>query len=209
MILEKHYAKRMPQIKYAFVCGDSDRILGCCTFSQPASYTLCEGVCGKQHKSIVLELSRLYLEHNKKNLASQLVGFALKNLPMRPAVLVSYADPQAGHVGFIYQATNWIYTGQGNAEPSWARPDTGEIISNTRRHIDQKAERLGFHWQELIKIPRQGKHRYVTFVGTKRQRKILLNNLRYPKKEYPKNGNPVADKTRGDRGSECFVSGDR
>ena len=29
----------------------------------------------------------------------------------KPKVIVSYADTSLGHHGYIYQATNWIYTG--------------------------------------------------------------------------------------------------
>ncbi|RAL70115.1 hypothetical protein C1G86_1440 [Dehalococcoides mccartyi] len=29
--------------------------------------------------------------------------------------LVSYSDPSAGHLGIIYQATGWLYTGLSSA----------------------------------------------------------------------------------------------
>ena len=186
MLLNKHYAQRVPQIKFAFVCGDDEQILGCCTFSRPASYTLCNGVCGKEHRSSVLELSRLFLENNEKNMASRLVGYSLRNLPQRPAVIVSYADGNEGHVGYVYQATNWIYTGRGNPEPWWAHPDTGEVISKTRRHIDKKAERFGLHWKDLTRIPKDGKHRYIALIGSRRDRRNLHSSLRYDVQPYPK-----------------------
>ena len=38
------------------------------------------------------------------------VSKCLKLLP-RPMIIVSYSDTRQGHNGYIYQATNWIYTG--------------------------------------------------------------------------------------------------
>ena len=184
-ILNYHYARRLPQIKFAYgLFKENKKLIGCCTFSVPASYTLCKGVCGEQYKKQVLELSRLVIVEPIENGASFFVGQLLRQLPAY--ILVSYADDSyAGHVGYVYQATNWLYTGRGNAEPAWALPD-GTIISRTRRHIDKKARRHGLEWTELIKIPQKGKHRYVTFTGTKRDRKRFRSALNYPVVDYPK-----------------------
>lgn len=34
-------------------------------------------------------------------------------------ILVSYADSAQGHHGYIYQATNWIYTGISAKRTEW------------------------------------------------------------------------------------------
>jgi hypothetical protein len=190
MLKNKHYARRMPQIKFAFVCSDEEEILGCCTFSIPASYTLCKGVCGEEWKRHVLELSRLYLVHNEKNLASKFVAYSLRHLPEKPWIIVSYADSNVGHVGFVYQATNWLYTGRGNAEPQWRLKD-GTFVSNTRRHIDDKVARMTGceprdYMQHVVQHPRLGKHRYVCFVGTKQFKKRMMGALNYGQHDYPK-----------------------
>lgn len=181
-----HYAgDRMPGFKHLFGLFDGIDVLGVCGFSQPASYTLCEGVCGKENKAIVLELSRLVIVGRlRKNLASMLVAGSLQQLP-KPSVVVSYADQNEGHIGYVYQATNWIYTGKGNAEPWWYLPN-GKLLSKTRRHIDTKAAAHGLGVSDLRKEPKEGKHRYVYFVGNKRQRRELGNRLKYERKPYPK-----------------------
>ena len=51
-ILKKHYAKRMPQIIYAFGLYDT-RLVGIVTYGLPASPFLCMGVCGPENKDIV------------------------------------------------------------------------------------------------------------------------------------------------------------
>jgi hypothetical protein len=134
----------------------------------------------------VLELSRLVLITNTKNAASILISKSLKQLKTKPTVIVSYADCNEGHIGYVYQATNWIYTGQGNPEPWWLHPETKLIVSKTRRHIDKKAKRLGLEWTNLIKQKRKGKHRYVTFVGNRNDRRVMEDQLRYKIYEYPK-----------------------
>ena len=183
-VLHRHYAHRMPQnIQASFGLFDDGLMVGCVCYSIPASYTLCQGVCGYAHRKKVLELSRLVIETKRKNAASMLVGRSLAQLP-KPRIVVSYADPNEGHVGYVYQATNWIYTGRGNPEPWWRHPDTGEVISKTRRHIDRKAKAIGLEWTDLIKDPKQGKHRYVYFVGDRKNQ--LRNALRYSVEPFPK-----------------------
>ena len=45
-----------------------------------------------------------------KNCLSYFVSQCLKLLP-QPMAVISYADPNVYHTGYIYQATNWYYTG--------------------------------------------------------------------------------------------------
>lgn len=186
LVLRHHYSRRKVGTKHAFGLVDKGELLGCCTFSIPASYTLCTGVCGPDYRTHVLELSRLVIVPRTKNLASMLIGTSLRRLG--DFVVVSYADcnDHVGHVGYVYQATNWIYTGRGNAEPKWLHPTTGEVVSYTRRHIDIKAKKLGVEWTDLIRSPQLGKHRYVTFTGSRRFRKAARNALRYSVLPYPK-----------------------
>jgi len=80
-ILNKHYAKRMPVISYAFGLYDEGNLVGICTFGSPPSPSLCTGVCGEEHKDKVLELNRLILDTEKPNSASILVSHSLKMLP--------------------------------------------------------------------------------------------------------------------------------
>ena len=186
LVLRHHYSGRVPGIKYCWGLQEGSKIVGCVVFSVPASYTLCNGVCGPDFRACVLELSRLVVLTKRKNAASFLVGRSLRLLP--DAVVVSYADcnEHIGHVGYVYQATNWLYTGCGNAEPLWIDPRDGSVVSYTRRHIDEKALRIGLNWRDLEKKKQLGKHRYVTFTGSRRFRKLGVAALRYGILPYPK-----------------------
>ena len=85
----------------------------------------------------------------------------------------------------MYQATNWLYTGQGRAEPVWLTPD-GKVLSYTRRHIDVKAKQIGLEVFSLIKRRQVGKHRYVFFSGSKSFKRRARLALKYETFAYPK-----------------------
>src|SRR5512136_439793 len=108
-LLQKHYAKRLCPISFAFGAFVDGQLIGVVTYGTPASAPLREGICGKEYSDQVLELNRLCCE-NSANVASELVGKSLRLLP-KPKIVVSYADTEQGHIGYVYQATNFIYTG--------------------------------------------------------------------------------------------------
>lgn len=170
-ILQKHYAKRLPSISYAFGLFDGNTLVGVVTYGMPASPFLCIGVCGEEHKDIVLELNRLCLLDNKKNQASFLVANSLKLLP-KPCVVVSYADTAMGHVGYVYQACNFLFTGT-----TKERTDMAAENGKHSRHHKGNPE---------LRVNRSAKHRYVYIVGTKAQKKILTAALKYEVSPYPK-----------------------
>jgi len=168
-LLEKHYAKRLPNIMFAFGLYIDDKLKGVVTFGMPASNPLCIGVCGKEHSSIVLELNRLCLMDNNKNESSFLVSNAIKLLP-KPSIIVSYADHAQGHVGYVYQATNFLFT--------------GTTKERTDMAADGKHSRHGI--SNGLRQFRSAKHRYVYFHGSKTDKKVLNSKLNYPVLPYPK-----------------------
>ena len=171
-ILDIHYAKRMPSISYAFGLFERSVLMGVVTFGSPASYPLCIGVCGVEHKDKVIELNRLVLLENKKNQASLLVSQAIKKLP-KPKIIVSYADTDQNHIGYVYQATNFFFTGT-----TKERTDIAAMNGNHPRH---------HAGDKNLRVQRSSKHRYIFFHASRTQRKKLLRDLRYPiQKNYPK-----------------------
>lgn len=206
MVMRHHYSHRKVGARACFGLVDDGSLVGCVAYSVPASYTLCNGVCGTEYRLNVLELSRLVVTTKARNAASFLIGNSLKLLG--DSVVVSYADcnDHVGHVGYVYQATNWLYTGQGNAEPVWVNPADGSVVSFTRRHIDKKAEALGLDWRQLEKRPQSGKHRYVTFTGSKKFRKFARAALRYGVKPYPKGDTKRHDNGIGSESQKIFLT---
>jgi hypothetical protein len=171
-LLKKHYAKRVPSISYAFGLFDESKLVGICTYGSPASPSLCTGICGESYKDIVLELNRLCIEEPMpKNTASFFVSQTLKLLP-KPRIIVSYADKAMGHVGKIYQATNFLYTG---ASVERTDIDTGDKHS---RHY----EKGGDYSKRKF---RSSKHRYIYFLGSKVEVKRMKKTLNYKVLSYP------------------------
>lgn len=168
-LLNVHYARRMPCITHAFGLFIDGILYGVCTFGVPASHSLCIGLAGKDNSRNVLELNRLVVCDYTPNNASFLVGNALRQLP-NGTFVVSYADGGWGHVGYVYQATNFIYTGA-------TKPRTDIYSEGHSRHYEKG---------EVRRVPRSSKHRYVYLVGDKRTRRTMKSQLRYPTLPYPK-----------------------
>ena len=171
-ILNIHYAKRMPSISFAYGLYHYDELVGMVSYGTPASPFLCKGICGEEHKHNVIELNRLVLKDNLPNQASFLVSRSLKLLP-KPKVVVSYADTAQDHAGIIYQACNFLFTGTTKARTDIA----GKDGKHSRHHLGDRQNRIN----------RSAKHRYVYFIGSKKDKKTLRNALRYTIEDtYPK-----------------------
>jgi len=184
-LLEKHYAKRIPQIMHAFGLYVDGVLKGVVTYGIPASPALCMGICGKEYSDKVLELNRLCLMENNKNESSFLVSNSIKLLP-KPTIVVSYADTSQGHVGYVYQATNFLYTGLSANRVDWTIKGMEHKHSKTISDgmtLESIKEKYGddFYYTE-----RSRKHRYILFHGSKTDKKIMRKLLKYNIKPYPK-----------------------
>lgn len=200
-ILKKHYAGRMPSISYSFGLYDETNILnGVITFGMPQSPDLRVNVCGEKYYNNVYELNRLCVNDGlEKNVLSFFVSQSLKMLPDM-TIVVSYADANYNHHGYIYQATNFYYTGNGGDSrefllwgKQWSTRSLKERLKNNKQWdynltYSENVEKLG---GKIIKL--KPKYRYVFFCGNKKQKKELLNNLKWDILEYPKGQNERYD----------------
>jgi hypothetical protein len=191
MVVENHYLHRKASTMFAFGLFDNEEMIGCVIYGKPASPSLCVGVCGPEESSKVLELTRLWIQDGTpKNTESYLIGRSLRLLPKDKDIIVSYAEIGAGHIGIVYQATNWKYTGMSDRHVEW-RLD-GKSGSHSRHLFDEHGGVNGakaFYGDRLQRHERPRKHRYVFFNTTsKRRRKELLAKLKYEIKPYPKLG---------------------
>ena len=188
-LLQRHYARRMCPISHAFGAYKDGELKGVVTYGTPASAPLREGVAGKKWAEVVLELNRLCCV-SVKNMASRLVGQSLRMLP-RPSLVVSYADTAQGHVGYIYQATNFLYTGLSAKRTDWKIKGRehlhGATVADESRGQKNRAEWMRKKYGDDFYLEdRPRKHRYIYACGNKKQRAEMLHQLRYPVKPYPK-----------------------
>lgn len=175
-LMYKHYAHRMPSISYSYGAEVSGKLVGVLTFGSPASRPLTIGIAGKEYARNVIELNRLYIDDgiSKSNLASQLVSYGLKKLKPLNKIVVSYADSGMGHIGYIYQATNFMYTGK-----TKTRTDKWVGVGKHPRHYEN-----GF--SSTYRVVRSAKYRYIFIAGDKRFKRSVLLHLNYKPVPYPK-----------------------
>jgi hypothetical protein len=191
-LLYKHYAKRLCPIEFAFgLFNDKNIMQGILTVGTPVSNTL-RNLWNNEYK--LMELNRLVVNENlPKNTLSFFVMSAIKMLP-KPLVLVSYADTSKNHHGYIYQATNWIYTGLSAKFNDYyvkgmEHLHNGTIMDMSRgkeNRVEWLRQKFG---DDLIMIERDRKHRYFMFLGNKRDKVKMLKMLPYKIEKYPKGQN--------------------
>ena len=193
MVKTYHYAHRVPSIVVAVGMYVDDTLAGSVTYGIPPNRNAL-GFCGEEHIQHGLELNRLYIhDWAGRNSESWLVGHSfkvLKQLHPEYYILISYADPIHDHIGYIYQATNWVYTGTGGASAPSDAIVNGKVMSEKNifnqygTHNRKKLyDDFGLQIEEIDRLP---KHRYVYFLGNKRKRRELRKTLKWPVLPYPK-----------------------
>lgn len=176
-LLPRHYSGRKPSITFSFGYFENNELKAVCTFGKPASNSLCIGVCGKEYSEKVFELNRLCVDGKIEIQLSKFVAWCLTELKAKDLILVSYADTQMNHNGYIYQATNWIYTGM-----TKSRTDKYVEGGKHSRHYDNEN-------QNGLRKYRSAKHRYIYFATSKIKRKEYMKKLNYQIEPYPKGEN--------------------
>ncbi len=184
-----HYAHRIPSISHAFGLFKDEEIVGVVTYGTPASSTLCRGICGDDWQKFVIELNRLVLRDNLPNEASRLVAASLRLLP-KPRIIVSFADTAQDHVGIVYQATNFLYTGlSAKFRDVRVRGLEHQHHATYGHGLNYKQIREKYGEENVYFVDRSRKHRYVIFVGDRKQKKTMTECLKYQVMPYPSKSN--------------------
>ncbi len=147
------------------------------------AYRMVEGA----DRTDCLTLTRLWLDDVlPRNSESRVIGLVIRALRQNTKItfLISYADPAEGHLGVIYQASNWIYTGVSDPQP---KLDLGDGIP---RHLRTVGSAFGTHSGKYFRehgldikfVPQSAKHRYFFFVDPSWQNRLRVPVLPYPKK---------------------------
>ena len=167
-----HYSRILPTGKIVKIgVWENEQFIGCVLFSRGASPHL--GTALELDQTEICELTRVALTKHEAPV-SQILILALKELKKsNPGlqVVISFADPKEGHKGGIYQATNWIYTGQSN-------PVIEYFIDGRWRHT-----RGAYHDPRRPTAPKRqspGKFRYLYPLNKKMQRQLAKLALPYP-----------------------------
>jgi hypothetical protein len=168
-ICNHHYTHSVPSGKSHYFYFDGAIVI----FAIPANPYVSQFLTGEGN--VVWDLARLWApDGHRHNLLTQAIAVATKELrKVEPncLALVSYADPDAGHMGGVYRAASWQYLGRTESR-TWKTPD-GQIIPRRkfhsgRSHINKaEIELLGY-----VEVRRLGKYRFAHGL-TKRIRRRL------------------------------------
>ena len=189
-LLPRHYSGRKPSITFSFGYFENNELKAVCTFGKPASNSLCIGVCGKEYSEKVFELNRLCVDGEIEIQLSKFVAWCLNELKAKDLIIVSYADSQMNHNGYIYQATNWLYCGESKKQRYFRLKDKSNNEGGTeyrRRERMPKAKIIEEYGEEYVEEYYSSlKHRYIYFNADKRRKNELLKKLKYAILPYPK-----------------------
>ena len=188
IVIKKHYLhRRCPcSIAFGLINKETEEIKGVITYGIPPSSTLLKGICGEDEMYNVYELNRLWVSDDvPANGESFLIGNTLKRLDKE--IIVSFADTSQNHVGYVYQATNFLYCGLSKKFKDPKVKGMEHMHHATYAHgmtMAQVIEKYGAENVYYAERPR--KHRYIYFNCGKYRKKQLMRKLRYKVLPYPK-----------------------
>lgn len=215
IIVKKHYTHAWTSCRHAIGIyyktdtpdqfGNYDKLVGCAIYGFPVGARAATSISDELTKDNVLELTRLYIDDgygsNIESYALSKTFDWLRENDKNIKVLLSYADNGQGHLGKIYQATNWIYQGKNtdialmpnytislsNSPYKWIHSRTVFSMwgSGNLEHLRREIGKDGYgkFWRKT----ESPKHRYIQIIAqSKSEKKYLLKRLKHPIQPYPK-----------------------
>ncbi len=177
-----HYTRSGGAASWRYGLWHGVTLLGVVAYNLPTREA-CETVFGSEHFDKVWHMGRLVLaDEAPRNSESRLIGGSLRLVQREyPHVwgVLTFAAIDAGHIGYVYQATNAIYTGTGG---------------HTVFYIDAAGNRRATSHVSITQARAKGwsvqrgelKHRYVYVLGTPSERRSRRKLLRLESLPYPK-----------------------
>ena len=176
-VMNWHYSKTLAVSKMVKIgVWENDGFVGVILFNYGANPNLYKPYRLKQIECV--ELTRIALKKHYTPV-SKLLKIAIimirKQSP-KLKLLISFADSNQGHLGKIYQAGNWIYTGIAKTTPQY-------MVNGKWIHQRQFGS-LGYSVKENIFPTRKllNKFRYLYPLVKKMRKQIELLSKPYPKK---------------------------
>jgi hypothetical protein len=182
-----HYSKSIPVPPLVKIgVWEENKYIGVVIFSRGASSNLLRPYNLNQDEGC--ELTRIALNKHKTEV-SKIVKYAIKFLKLNSPklkLIVSFADPQYGHHGGVYQAGNWIYCGDtANGVEYWQYDKRlhSRQVSEKGWNIQQGKKRKTVKPSECKIVKTKGKHRYLMPLDNEMRAKILPLSKPYPKRD--------------------------
>ena len=173
-----HYSKCIPKSKLAkFGVWEDEKFVGSIIYGVGATSTLVKqyGLEPYQGCELVRVALREHLSPVSKMLAIT-IRMLKKTFP-NLRLLVSFADPEQGHHGGIYQATGWVFNGNSQASDEYiykGKRWQGRSFRNNYKGMEKHPD---------VKIVKgSSKHRYLLPLDDEMRKRINALAKPYPKR---------------------------
>lgn len=181
-----HYSKSVPVPPLVKIgVWEDEQFVGVVVFSRGASSNLLKPYGLKSTEGC--ELTRIALNKHQTPV-SRIVRIAilfLKKNSQNLKLIVSFADPQYGHHGGVYQAGNWIYSGDtAKSKEYWYKGKRlhSRQVSEKGFNIQQGVKRKTVKPSECLIKNTEGKHRYLMPLDEEVAKRVKALSKPYPKK---------------------------
>lgn len=183
-----HYSGSMPAGKTVKIgAWEGSVFIGCVIYARGSNKHI--GKPFELNQTEAIELVRVALSNHNAH-TSHIVTLATKLIAKHNPglrIIISFADPNEGHAGIIYQAMNWVYTGHGSSDSRCTRYNKGGKVFHWRtvagalskrglRSTIEDARVIGYN-----QVDTMPKHRYLYPLDRAMRRQILPLAKPYPK----------------------------
>lgn len=207
MIEENHYSHRFSKCTFAlgvyyltdtphlFLDEHVENLIGCVCFGDPVGSNVAASISPNVKQGEIWELTRLWIADGYgKNIESYSIGCSfdyIRKYHPKIKVIISYADPAAGHNGKIYQATNFLYcpTGQiaGDYLVSFDNVEWAHVRTLENTYGGLGLENMKDKLPKPFWVKKNStKVRYIKVIANKKEKRLIESTLKYPPQPYLK-----------------------
>lgn len=177
-----HYSGCMPSFKTVKIGAWEDGcFVGVVIFSMGAAP---QAHCPyKIEPREICELTRVAFKNHKTEI-SRILSICLKFLKSQSPglrLVVSYADPEQGHHGGVYQANGWIYEGVTNPCEQFEYVATGKRVHTKTIRTGRRGYATELKNKGVIRSVKLIKHKYLMPLDAAMREKIAQLAKPYPK----------------------------
>jgi|LakMenEpi03Aug12_release.lakeMendotaPanAssembly.Ray.scaffolds.fasta_scaffold252304_4 hypothetical protein len=188
-----HYAKRLPSNPIvAYSIFEGNIWCGCICFNSGI-----EGINKPYNLKMgqVAELVRVAL-NGKQSSTSKAISICLRLFKIQNPlvkIVISYADTDEGHIGTVYQASNWIFEQTKKTSNAFFCKKTGRQIhsrqvSKTGFNIQFGINKRCFSKKDVFEVKKGVKHKYIYPLD-----KSMVPLCKSLSKPYPKKAQHAAE----------------
>lgn len=198
-IQDYHYSGNTLSPTIAFGHYYKEYLVNVILYKSPIGRLMAQQVMAGGDSTNTWELIRMVsLEPKPKNLESRCISNTLKYIKKaypEIKIIISYADNNMGHHGYVYQASNFYYYGQSRPDKEWyidgKRVHTRSVVADYgTMSIPEVEQILGDRLKIIEQEQTKSRYFYILAQDKKDKRDILrrikVDILPYPKGENKK-----------------------